>query len=68
MATAAARNEDKTSVDSVQLRDVLESLAKKQDRSALLDVVFGVLSKAETIIQEQSLEIEQLRKQLFGRR
>jgi hypothetical protein len=36
MATAAARNEDKTSVDSVQLRDVLESLAKSKTAAPCL--------------------------------
>ena len=50
------------------MRDLLEELAKKDDRGALLDVVFGVLQKAEKVIEDQSVEIQHLRKQLFGRR
>lgn len=50
------------------MRDLLEELAGRSDRGALLDVVFGVLEKADKIIQEQAVEIQQLRKQMFGRR
>lgn len=50
------------------MRDVLEELASRSDRGALLDVVFGVLQKAERIIEDQAVEIQHLRKQLFGRR
>jgi transposase len=50
------------------MRDLLEDLAGRSDRAALLDVVFGVLQKAEQIIEDQAIEIQQLRKQLFGRR
>ncbi|MCG8554590.1 MAG: IS66 family transposase [Proteobacteria bacterium] len=56
------------SMDLVRMRDVLEELASRKDRSALLDVVFGVLQQAEAVIENQAVEIEQLRKQLFGRR
>ena len=55
-------------MDLVQMRDLLEELASRSDRGALLDVVFGVLEKAEKIIQDQAVEIQQLRKQMFGRR
>lgn len=70
MATEPRRAErtDKKTIDLVQMRDLLEELAKKDDRGALLDVVFGVLQKAEKVIEEQSVEIQHLRKQLFGRR
>ena len=55
-------------MDLVQMRDLLEELAARSDRNALLDVVFGVLQKADRIIGDQAVEIQQLRKQLFGRR
>lgn len=50
------------------MRDLLEELAAKDDRSALMDVVYGVLEKAEKVIEDQAVEIQQLRKKLFGRR
>jgi transposase len=55
-------------MDLVQMRDLLEELVNRPDRGALLDVVFGVLEKAERIIEDQGVEIQHLRKQLFGRR
>jgi transposase len=66
-ARRAERTDNKT-IDLVQMRDLLEELAQKEDRGALLDVVFGVLQKAEKVIEDQSVEIQHLRKQLFGRR
>lgn len=52
----------------VQLRELLGELVERKESSALLEVVFGVLLKAEKVIEDQSFEIQQLRKQLFGRR
>ena len=52
----------------VQLRELLSELVERKESSALLEVVFGVLLKAEKVIEDQAIEIEQLRKQLFGRR
>ena len=70
MALASQKPErtDGKAMDLVQMRDLLEELAGRSDRNALLDVVFGVLQKAESIIEDQAVEIQQLRKQLFGRR
>jgi transposase len=56
------------SIDLVQMRDVLEELAKRKGSDALLEVVMGVLLKAEEAIEAQAVEIQFLRKQLFGRR
>jgi transposase len=68
--TEAATSEQgaKKSLDLVQLRDLLGELCQRKDSSALLDVVFGVLLKAEKVIEDQAVEIQHLRKQRFGRR
>lgn len=63
-----AKDGSKKSVDLVQLRDLLAELAKRKEPDALLEVVMGVLLKTEKVIQDQAFEIQQLRKQLFGRR
>jgi transposase len=65
---ATGQQHSKKSLDLVQLRDLLGDLVQRKDADALLEVVFGVLLKAEKVIEDQSLEIQQLRKQLFGRR
>lgn len=52
----------------VQLRQLLGELVERKESSTLLEVVFGVLLKAEKVIEDQAFEIQQLRKQLFGRR
>lgn len=67
-ASRAAERAKSKSIELAQMRDLLEELASKSDRSALLDVVFGVLEKAEKVIEDQAIEIEHLRKRLFGRR
>lgn len=56
------------SIDLVQLREVLAQLSSRKDPDALMEVVFGVLLKAEKVIDDQAVEIQFLRKQLFGRR
>ncbi|HVZ31594.1 MAG TPA: IS66 family transposase zinc-finger binding domain-containing protein, partial [Polyangiaceae bacterium] len=65
---ATSQQHSKKSLDLVQLRDLLGELCQRKDSNALLDVVFGVLLKAEKVIEDQAVEIQQLRKQLFGRR
>lgn len=55
-------------MDLVQLREVLAELSSRKDPDALMEVVFGVLLKAEKVIDDQAVEIQFLRKQLFGRR
>lgn len=65
---AAGRQDSKKSLDVVQLRELLGELVERKESSALLEVVFGVLLKAEKVIEDQAFEIQQLRKQLFGRR
>ena len=52
----------------VQLRELLGELVERKESSTLLEVVFGVLLKAEKVIEDQAIEIQQLRKQLYGRR
>jgi transposase len=52
----------------VQLRELLGELVQRKQADTLLEVVFGVLLKAEKVIEDQAIEIQQLRKQLFGRR
>jgi transposase len=52
----------------VQLRELLGELVQRKQADALLDVVFGILLKAEKVIEDQAIEIQHLRKQLFGRR
>src|SRR5690606_41806755 len=47
---------------------LLAELAKRKEPDALREVVMGVLLKTEKVIQDQAFEIQQLRKQLFGRR
>ena len=64
----SAKDGSKKSVDLVQLRDLLAELAKRKEPDALLEVVMGVLLKTEKVIEDQAFEIQQLRKQLFGRR
>lgn len=54
--------------DLVQLRQVLEELCSRQQSDALREVVFGLLLQAEKVIETQAIEIQQLKKQLFGRR
>lgn len=66
VARAATDPASKT-FDFVQLREVLEELCKKKESDALRDVVFGLLLKAEKVIEDQGVEIQQLRKRLFGR-
>ena len=66
MIRAASDPASKT-FDFVQLRQVLEELCKKEESDALRDVVFGLLLKAEKVIEDQGVEIQQLRKRLFGR-
>ena len=69
MAEAARGPQDsKKSLDMVQLRELLGELVQRKQADALLDVVFGILLKAEKVIEDQAIEIQQLRKQLFGRR
>ncbi|HEX9642185.1 MAG TPA: transposase, partial [Candidatus Krumholzibacteria bacterium] len=58
----------KKSLDLVQLREVLGELCSRKDSDALMEVVFGVLLKAEKVIEDQAVEIQHLKKQLFGRR
>ena len=65
---ATGRQDSKKSLDVVQLRELLGELVERKESSALLEVVFGVLLKAEKVIEGQAFEIQQLRKQLFGRR
>jgi Transposase C of IS166 homeodomain len=65
---AATGQHSKKSLDLVQLRELLGELCQRKDSDTLLDVVFGVLFQAEKVIEDQSVEIQQLRKQLFGRR
>jgi transposase len=65
---AAGQPHSKKSLNLVQLRDLLGELVQRKDADTLLEVVFGVLLKAEKVIDAQSVEIQQLRKQLFGRR
>lgn len=65
---AAGQPHSKKSLDLVQLRDVLGELCQRKDSDTLLEVVFGVLLQAEKVIEDQAVEIQQLRKQLFGRR
>lgn len=50
------------------MREVLEELCSRKDSDALLQVVFGVLLQAEKVIEDQAVEIQHLKKQLFGRR
>jgi transposase len=64
----ATGQHSKKSIDLVQLREVLEELSNRKHSDALLEVVFGVLLKAEKVIEDQAVEIQQLKKQLFGRR
>lgn len=52
----------------VQMRDLLEELAGKDDNSALHQVMMAVLLQAEKALESQAAEIHFLRKQLFGRR
>lgn len=52
----------------MHLRQVLEALCNKKESDALMEVVFGLLLKAEEVIKAQGVEIQQLRKQLYGRR
>jgi transposase len=68
LASQKPERTDGKPMDLVQMRDLLEELAGRSDRGALLDVVFGVLQKADKIIEDQAIEIQHLRKQLFGRR
>ena len=69
MAEAARGPQDsKKSLDMVQLRELLGELVQRKQADALFDVVFGVLLKAEKVIEDQAIEIQHLRKQLFGRR
>ena len=65
---AKSEQHSKKSLDLVQLREVLEELCSRKQSDALLEVVFGVLLKAEKVIEDQAVEIQHLRKQLFGRR
>jgi hypothetical protein len=65
---ATGRQDSKKSLDMVQLRELLGELVERKESSALLEVVFGVLLKAEKVIEDQAIEIQQLRKLLFGRR
>lgn len=67
VARAATDPSSKT-FDFVQLRQVLEELCTRKQADALSDVVFGLLLKAEKVIEDQAVEIQQLKKQLFGRR
>ena len=67
MAQAAADSSSRT-FDFVHLRQVLEALCNKKESDALMEVVFGLLLKAEEVIKAQGVEIQQLRKQLYGRR
>ena len=48
------------------MRDLLEELAGKNDRGALLDVVFGVLQKAEKVIEDQAIETSTLHTSVEG--
>jgi transposase len=69
VAEAARGPQDsKKSLDMVQLRELLGELVQRKQADALFDVVFGVLLKAEKVIEDQAIEIQHLRKQLFGRR
>lgn len=68
VAEAKATAGSKKSMDLVQLREVLEELCSRKEPDALMEVVFGVLLQAEKVIEEQAVEIQHLRKQLFGRR
>ncbi len=65
-APESTEDDSNKSVDLVQLRDLLEELAERKEPGALLEVVMGVLLKAEKVIEDQAFEIQQLRKQLFG--
>ena len=65
---APGQQHSKKSLDLVQLRELLGELCQRKESDTLLEVVFGVLLKAEKVIEDQSVEIQQLRKQLFGRR
>jgi transposase len=66
-AQPAADQSSKT-FDFVQLREVLGELCSRKESDALMEVVFGLLMKAEKVIEDQGIELQQLRKQLFGRR
>lgn len=65
---AAGQQHSKKSLDLVQLRELLGELCQRKESDTLLEVVFGVLLQAEKVIEDQAVEIQQLRKQLFGRR
>jgi len=52
----------------VQLRELLGELVQRKQADTLMEVVFGVLLNAEKVIEDQAIEIQHLRKQLFGRR
>ena len=56
------------SIDLVQLRDVLESLASRGESQPLFDVALGLLTQCKEVIEQQAYELAQLRRQLFGRR
>ena len=69
MAEAARGSQDsKKSLDMVQLRELLGELVQRKQADTLMEVVFGVLLNAEKVIEDQAIEIQHLRKQLFGRR
>ncbi len=67
MAQAENAQSSKT-FDFVQLRQLLEELCSRKESDALREVVFGLLLKAEKMLEDQAIEIQQLKKQLFGRR
>jgi transposase len=66
--TAAQRSGAKSSLDIVEVRDVLRALLSKNQGEAMVDVACSTLTKAEQIIQDQAGEIQLLRRALFGRR
>jgi transposase len=70
-ASTKAQTEAKgspSSIDLVQVRDVLMSLAQKQTHQSMVDVTMSVLSQASKAIDELTHENAQLKKALFGRR
>lgn len=56
------------SIDLVQVRDVLMTLATQQTHQSMVDVTMSVLSQASQTIDALSHEVAQLKKALYGRR
>lgn len=63
-----ARNESRGAVQRVRLSDFIEELSSGKREDLSPTALAAVLEMAQKVIDEQAIEIQHLRKQLFGRR